>query len=232
MAVFNLRKITDSKAAIATTFDHVGLFLKEVKEILDAGCKGLFAQNLQQLKEAREGQRKMQLWSNIIAANTYKIFRLVNWQDAATTQRYASTLSSLQEISESLRDVVVRAHLHVANNHSGLLDDQIEDLQRVCRGTQEILARTAHALREQSCPDCDEITELNRELRVLVASYDQQQIKRIQDNRSKTRLSILFYSLMWDCQKIADNATELLSVFREPPMLERQAVTEAGGGGQ
>ncbi len=230
MAVFNLRKITDPKAAIAVTFDHVGLFLNEVKIILDAGCRGLFAQNLTQLKGARAGQRKIQLWSNIVAANTYKIFRLVNWRDADTTHRYACTLSSLQEISESLRDIVVRSHLHVANNHSGLLDDQIDDLDRVCRATQEILDRTARALRERSCPDCDEITALNRELRARVAAYDHQQIKRIQENRSKTRLSILFYSLMWDCQKIADNATALLTVFREPPMLERKVVTEAAAG--
>jgi phosphate/sulfate permease len=230
MEVFNLRKITDSKAAIAITFEHVGLFLNEVREILDAGCKGLFAENRQQLKTVREGQRKVQRWSNVIAANTYKIFRLVNWQDADTTQRYATTLSSLQEISESLRDLVVRSHLHVANNHSGLLDDQIEDLHEVCRQTQEILEQTSHALKEKDCPDCGEIERRYRELRAVVSGYDRRQIKRIQDNRSKTRLSILFYSLMWDCQKIADNATELLAVFREPPMLEGQTVTSAAIG--
>jgi hypothetical protein len=55
----------------------------------------------------------------------------------------------------------------------------------------------------------------------MVGNFDGQQIKRIQDNRSKTRLSILFYSLMWDCLKIAENTTHLLTVFREPPMLEK-----------
>jgi Na+/phosphate symporter len=221
LEVFNLSKIKDSKAAIDITFDHVGLFLNEVGKTLNTGFDGLFEQNRHKLKNAREQQRKIQHWSNIIAANTYKIFRLVEWEDEDTTQRYATTLSSLQEVSESLRDIVVRAHLHVANNHSGLLNDQMADLDRVRNDVQEILSRTARALREHDCPDCEEIAEKNRDLRILVGSSDQQQIKRIKDNRSKTRLSILFYSLMWDCLKIAEHTTHLLTVFREPPMLEK-----------
>ena len=39
---------------------------------------------------------------------------------------------------------------------------------------------------------------------------------RIQDNSSKTRLSILFYSLTWDCLKIAEHTHNLLTVFQEP----------------
>jgi phosphate/sulfate permease len=221
LEVFNLRKIKDSKASIDITFDHVGLFLNEVRTVLGITFEGVFAQDRLKLKGARERQRTVQRWSNIIAANTYKIFRLVNWQDVDTTQRYSTTLSSLQEITESLRDIVVRAHLHVANNHSGLLTDQIRELDEVRQRTQEILERTARDLRAQDCPDCDEIAEKNRDLRIMVGNFDGQQIKRIQDNRSKTRLSILFYSLMWDCLKIAENTTHLLTVFREPPMLEK-----------
>jgi phosphate/sulfate permease len=229
LEVFNLRKIKDSKASIDITFDHVALFLNEVKTDLGEAFEGVFAQDRVKLKSARERQRKIQRWSNIIAANTYKIFRLVNWQDVETTQRYATTLSSLQEITESLRDIVVRSYLHVANNHSGLLTDQIRELDEVRTEVQEIVERTARALREQDCPDCDEIAEKNRKLRIMVGKLDGHQIKRIQENRSKTRLSILFYSLMWDCLKIAENTTHLLTVFREPPMLGKHE-TEASTG--
>jgi phosphate/sulfate permease len=172
LEVFNLRKIKDSKASIDITFDHVSLFLNEVKTDLGEAFEGVFAQDRVKLKSARERQRKIQRWSNIIAANTYKIFRLVNWQDVDTTHRYATTLSSLQEITESLRDIVVRSYLHVANNHSGLLTDQIRELDEVRTEVQEILERTARALREHDCPDCDEIAEKNRELRIMVGKLD------------------------------------------------------------
>jgi hypothetical protein len=55
----------------------------------------------------------------------------------------------------------------------------------------------------------------NRALRLLVNEFDQNQIMRIQANRSKTRLSILFYSLVWDSLKIAEQTTRLFEIFDE-----------------
>jgi phosphate/sulfate permease len=213
--VFNLRKIKDADAATRVTFEHAGTFLREVVVVLDLGFFGLFEQNRAKLKLAREGQRKIQRWSNIIAANIFKVFRLLHWQEVEHTQRYAQTISSLQEVSESVRDIVVRAKQHVANNHSGLLTIQIEELEQVRTLLFEILERTARALSDKECDDCDTIEERVRELRALANQLDQHQIQRIKDNVSKTRLSILFYSFLWDSLKIAEETSELRSVLQE-----------------
>jgi hypothetical protein len=189
--------------------------LREVVEVLDLGFTGLIEQNRAKLKLAREGQRKIQRWSNIIAANIFKVFRLLHWQEVEHTQRYAQTISSLQEISESVRDIVVRAKQHVANNHSGLLTVQVEELEQVRSLLVEIIDGTARALADKDCPDCEVIDGRNRELRVLVNTLDQHQIQRIKDNISKTRLSILFYSFLWDSLKIADETSQLRTVLQE-----------------
>ena len=215
LEVFNLRKIKDWAAATAVTVDHMGSFLREVRRVLNQGFDGLFQQNRQTLKAAREGQRRVQLWSNIIAANIFKVFRLSRWEEVERTQRYAPTISSLQEISESVRDIVVRAHLHVANNHSGLLVEQIAELDQIRASLVEILDHTSRALMSKEEPDKKTIATCNRELRKLVNEFDQNQIMRIQANRSKTRLSILFYSLVWDSLKIAEQTTYLFEVFNE-----------------
>ena len=39
---------------------------------------------------------------------------------------------------------------------------------------------------------------------------------RIQDNSSKTRLSILFYSFMWNSRRIARQTLLLLKIFKDP----------------
>lgn len=213
--VFNLRKIKDAEAASEVTSRHAGVFLAEVGTVVDLTFGALFDANRAKLKEVREQQRRVQRWSNIIAANIFKVFRLLQWEAVRDSQRYAQTISSLQEISESLRDIVVRSYLHVANNHSGLLPEQIAELDRIRTFVREILERTARALREGSCPDCHAIAELNRELRILVEEFDENQVMRIQNNSSKTRLSILFYSLVWDSLKIAEHTTHVLTVFQE-----------------
>jgi len=213
--VFNLRKIKDSKAASEITSQHAGTFLAEVAKVIDLSFNALFEQDRTKLKEAREKQRRVQRWSNIIAANVFKVFRLLKWEAVQDSRRYAHTISTLQEISESLRDIVVRAHLHVANNHSGLLPEQIVELGKVRDIVCDILDRTSRNLRNSDCPDCSEIATRNREIRILVDEFDENQVMRIQDNSSKTRLSILFYSLAWDALKISESATHVLEVFEE-----------------
>jgi hypothetical protein len=232
--VFNLRKIKDAKAASEATSQHAGIFLAEVSKVIDLSFNALFAEDRQQLKEAREKQRRVQRWSNIIAANIFKVFRLLQWEAVQDSRRYAHTISTLQEISESLRDIVVRAHLHVANNHSGLLEDQKVELGKIRDIVCDILKRTSRNLRTGECPDCSEISSRNREIRLLVDEFDENQVMRIQGNASKTRLSILFYSLAWDALKIAESATHVLTVFEEsmpgseaPTELERAVDRES-----
>jgi phosphate/sulfate permease len=215
VAVFNLRKIRDAEAATRITFEHAGHFLDEVDAVLDMSLNGLIGEDRQKLKTAREDQRRIQKWSNIIAANVFKVFRLLQWQEVQHTRRYAQAISSLQEISESLRDIVVRSKLHVENNHSGLLTSQVAELRRVYALLREILHRTAEALEQKACPECEEIDAKNAELQRLIRELDEEQIQRIQNNESKTRLSILFYSLVWDAAKIAEQTSQLRSVLNE-----------------
>jgi Na+/phosphate symporter len=232
--VFNLRKIKHSKSASEITSRHAGIFLAEVAKVINLSFDGLFKQDRSTLKDAREKQRRVQHWSNIIAANIFKVFRLLKWEAVQDSRRYAHTISTLQEISESLRDIVVRAYLHVANNHSGLLDAQIAELGRVRDIVCEILDRTSHNLARGECPDCSEIASRNRELRILVDEFDENQVLRIQNNSSKTRLSILFYSLAWDALKIAENATYVLEVFEEsiPVVKPAPRVGDAAAAGE
>jgi phosphate/sulfate permease len=215
--VFNLRKITDASAAARTTFEHAAIFLREVRQTLATTFEGLFTLDRATLKVAREKQRELQRWSNIIAANIFKVLRLLGREDRdVDTARFARTISSLQEISESVRDIVMRAYVHVANHHSGLLVEQVEELDRMARIVAEALDQTSEAMSQKAKPNAQTIAEMTTRLRALVQEFDKNQVLRIQDNSSKTRLSILSYSLAWDCLKITEQTANLLTVFEEP----------------
>jgi phosphate/sulfate permease len=228
--VFNLRKIQDSAAAIDVTFDHTGTFLREVANVLDDGFKGLMAYDRTRLRRAKVAQRKIQQWSNIIAANIFKVLRLLQREDVANTQHYAQTISTLQEISESVRDVVMRAHLHVANHHAGLLEAQIAELERIREDVLYILETTSSTLLRKEIPDAQALSSRHRRMRIRIHEYDQNQIMRIQDNTSKTRLSILFYSLIWDALKIAEQTIYVFTIFQEPLRAEPPGESSRGGG--
>jgi phosphate/sulfate permease len=216
LEVFNLSKITDSTKSINITFEHTGIFLSEVRNILRDSYEGLRDYDRAKLRRAMDGQKRIQSWSNIITANIFKVLRLLSREELENTQRYAQTISTLQEISESLRDIVVRAQRHVHNQHSRLLEGQIAEMERVHGQVSELLELISEAISDRGSLERGIIAGKNRDLRVLIHEYDQNQVMRIQDNSSKTRLSILFYSFIWDLLKIAEQTTHLLSLFRDP----------------
>jgi Na+/phosphate symporter len=216
LEVFNLTKITDSTKSINITFEHVGIFLHEVRNILQDSYEGLRDYDRAKLRRAMSGQKRIQSWSNIITANIFKVLRLLSREELENTQRYAQTISTLQEISESLRDIVVRAQRHVHNQHSRLLEGQIAEMDLVHGQVSELLTLISEAISDRGSLERGVIAGKNRDLRVLIHEYDQNQVMRIQDNSSKTRLSILFYSFIWDVLKIAEQTTHLLSLFRDP----------------
>lgn len=228
--VFNLRKIQDSAGALSVSFEHTGIFLHEIMRGVAAGFDGLFNQDRHKLRKSKKRQKGIQQSTNIIVANIFKVMRLLQREEVEDTQRYAQTISALQEITESQRDVVMRAYTHVSNNHAGLLEGQIKELDQIKTCVIELLDKTSSALRKKEPPDLNYIKARSDRIKTLADEFDRNQIMRIQDNSSKTRLSILFYAFVWDALKIAEQTGNLLKIFRDPLRLNGRATKPDGKG--
>jgi hypothetical protein len=76
--VFNLKKINDAHMAISSTFDHLAHLLGAVRESFDLTFDALFEQNVDELRKQRKKVKQIQLWTNIIMANIFKVLRLQN----------------------------------------------------------------------------------------------------------------------------------------------------------
>jgi len=218
--IFNLRKISDPKASVLATFEHMGIFLSVIEEQLDRAFQGLIQCDRHLLKDVRRHTKRIQGWANIIIANIFKVLRLLHHSERSRSQNYAQIISTLQEIAESHRDLVVRSFTHIDNHHKGFLPVQIEEIRQIHQETLSILHAGAEMLRNHSALTLDPLEGTCRRIGQMLRRFDQNQIVRIQDETSKTRLSILFYSFIWNDQKIARKTLELLRVFQEALNLE------------
>lgn len=213
--IFNLKKITDPNYAISKSFEHSGLFLNEIKGAFNGSFNGLFNEDRLMLKDIRRKTKAIQKWADIIIANIFKTFRLLSRQDMETTQKYSYIIGDLQEIAESQRDIIIRSHIHINNNHKGLLKVQIEELTQIKNVVIDLLTQTSNELLKNGCADLPGIESRLKTLKATIRNCDKNQIVRIQKDLSKTRLSILFYGMMGDSQKIARHTVSLLKIFRE-----------------
>lgn len=213
--IFNLKKVKDIDYAVDVSFQHSGIFLEKIVESINNVFEGLFKQNRLKLREFRKETKVVQQWTNIIIANMFKVLRLFQKTEYKDSQEFPKIIETLQEIAESNRDITVRSYNHVNNNHAGLLDVQIEELKQIRNIAVEAITIASKKLKKDESLDMDLILENKNKLENMIKVFNENQIGRIQDNLSKTRLSILFYGMIWDTKKIVDNTIKLLIILKE-----------------
>jgi phosphate/sulfate permease len=212
---FSLKNITDANTAINASFEQTGHFLREISDSLGLCFDSAFSEDRQRLRDATTWTDKIQKWANIIIANTFETLFLLRDNAVDSTQKYARTISCVQGIAESHRDIIKRSYVHFENCHEGFSDVQKEELRRIKTYITRLLWNTSIMLTQRKKVDYDYIANQSRKLRNLVTEFDKNQIKRIQDAEAKTRLSVLYYGMMENSVKIAEQTQNLLDIFRE-----------------
>jgi phosphate/sulfate permease len=216
--IFNLHKVTDAtkaREAREITLGHLAHLLHEIRNSLDIALDALFWQDVTTLRVQRKKVKKVQQWANITIANIFKILRVQQKEQQATSYKYAQTIRRIQKLADGHRDIINRSYVHVSNNHKGLLDDQIVELKRVKKSLLHILSVGENAFEKREALSPEIIANELQDIRDLADQFHYNQIERIQDDSSKTRLSILFYALVGNAIMLGKQNLKLLEIFQE-----------------
>jgi phosphate/sulfate permease len=223
LEILDLKRVTDADFAVKTSFENSGRYLDLVRANISGCFDGILRQDRKQLKQLRRETSKMQARSNVIVANIFKTFRLLQHEEVKHAGKYAHVISALQEITDSSRDLILRCHVHTSNQHAGLLPVQKQELQQVCRCIEDMLSNTAQTLLHQKPFNYRDIAAHYIQLKQLLDDFDANQVERIREGESKTRLSILFYGINNASLKISEQVLLLLNIFEETFELEKTA---------
>jgi phosphate/sulfate permease len=226
LELLDLKRVTNADFAVRTCFEHSGHFLHVVLTDLETCFDGILTQNRRQLKQLRRQTSNIQKWSNTIVANIFKTLRLLHRGELKQASRYAYVVSALQEIAESLRDVILRCHVHTANQHAGLLPAQKKELQQVRKSVEALLSDTAALFLTRQPFEYRTVAAHYVQLKQFLEECDRRQVERIHSGQSKTRLSILFYGINNACLKISEQTLHLLDIFNETFHLEENCAPE------
>jgi len=208
--------------AVSNTFEHLVYLLRAIRESFDITFEALFDQDIDELGKQRKKVKQIQLWTNIIMANIFKVLRLLQKEDVNTSYKYAQTIRRLQKISDGHRDIVVRSYKHIGNKHKGLLDVQIEELKKIKLCILDIILKAETSFSRKEIVNYKNIVDQYQYMRKLADQFNQNQIERIRADTSKTRLSILFYAIVGNCIMIAKQNIKLLEIFNESFKLDEQ----------
>ena len=212
---FSLKNVTDADTAVKMTFNQTGVFLKEISDTLALCFEASFMEDRSRLKDAMARADIINNWADVIVANIFKTLFLSSRENPLETQEYSHTIRAVKAISESHRDIIERVMNHFDNFHTGFIDIQKDELRHVKTQINRLLWNTSIMLLSRKKVDLGYIENQRNRLKTLIDEYDRNQIRRIQDAESKTRLSILYYGIMEDCMRIAEHTMDLLFIFKE-----------------
>ncbi|MBN2425428.1 MAG: inorganic phosphate transporter, partial [Calditrichaceae bacterium] len=211
--IFNLRKITDIRESVIITFEQMGLLIKEIRESLETTLNALYIQNGFALRKERKSTKCIQHWSNVISANVFKVIRLMEKDHIELSNGYGQTIRRLQKVVDGHRDAIMRSYVHVSNHHKGLLDVQIAELKQAQSLMLNILADVEYALANKDMDIRSKADKKLNQLRDLSEKFNKNQVERIRNDSSKTRLSILFYAFLGNFMMLSKQSIKLLEVF-------------------
>ncbi len=215
MIIYNLHQVKDFQESVSQTFDHLAFLLKGIRESFEIVFDALFEENLYKLRQERMRVKYFQDSTNIIIANIFKVLRLLSKEDHPVSYNYYQIIRRLQKLTDGHRDTVIRASMHVSNHHKGLLGAQIKELKEIQKVFLNIFFLVETAFRDKEIVDCQEAVEQFHYLRELVDDFNENQIERIRNDSSKTRLSILFYAISGNSVMMAKQNVKLLDIFNE-----------------
>ncbi len=212
---FDPESVNTADIAVKNTFEQTGQFLKALSNNIDYSFEAAISEDRERLKESRAKADQIEKWANTTIANIFNTLSLLKTNDLRDTQRYSSTIRSLQAISESHREIVLRTSEHFENYHTGFLASQKNELRHLKTVLNRLLWNTSIMLFRRKKVDYGYIESQCNKIKALITEYEINQINRIQTTESTTRLNILFFGLLGSSIKISEHTRRLLDIFKD-----------------
>ena len=129
-------------------------------------------------------------------------------------QEYVQLIDYSYEITKSLKAVTEATFRYIDNNHSAFSKEQIDDLKVLYKNLSDIYAIYASMDKTGDYSGFDQVTAMREIIIELNAKMTKRQIKRVKENQSSTRSSILFLNLVNESKIITLQSSNLMKSHR------------------
>jgi len=141
-------------------------------------------------------------------------------------QEYVQLVDYSFEITKSLKAITEATFRYIDNNHSAFTKEQINDLREIFKNLSDAYASYATMDKNGDYSRFDQVTAMRETIIELNSKMTKRQIKRVKENTSSTRSSILFLNLVNESKIIALQSGNLMKSHRE--FKEQYAKSVAG----
>ena len=170
--------------------------IKKLPEILNFSLYGFYKEDRKQLKKAKKISKELKANSKDLKKNIYKIIRILESDFIFSAPFYVQQVDSLREIANAATFLALRTYEHVDNNHEGFLDEQEEELKKLKIKLVDYINIIVKIIETNKFDKINEMRIEKNNLLIIIESIQTTQLRRIKNNKVKTRNSALFLNIL------------------------------------
>lgn len=198
--------------------EALGTLITEVCQTMQT-TTDIYAQTIAAtLKEDRKALRTLVRQSNDLfyAARERKYamlptlhkFHEENYID--TGHYYVQVVDYISEMCKALVHITRPCYEHIDNNHRGMSEEQVEDLTTINNSVAELYSRINDMLQANDFASIDLVLAMRDELFDLIAQAIKNQLRRIQNNSTSTKASMLYLTILNETKTMVLQSRNLL----------------------
>jgi len=189
--------------------------LEEVPKAFYSVIKGLANENLRQLRKKNKDTADLSKKAKYLKDNIHLTINKLAEDSIETGHFYVQVLDFLREITRSLTFISDSATKHVDNNHKGLIPEQVEELNQITSHSAGLFKDILSAIRDNNFSDSDAIVSKQAELLTLIDKVNKKQIKRIKNQESGTKNSLMYLGILGEIKNILIYSLNLFKSQRD-----------------
>ena len=127
-----------------------------------------------------------------------------------TGHYYVQVVDYISEMCKALVHITRPCYEHIDNNHRGMSEEQVEDLTSINNSVSELYSRINDMLQSNDFANIDLVLAMRDELFDLIAQAIKNQLRRIQNNSTSTKASMLYLTILNETKTMVLQSRNLL----------------------
>ncbi|MBO7300326.1 MAG: inorganic phosphate transporter [Tidjanibacter sp.] len=127
-----------------------------------------------------------------------------------TGHYYVQVVDYISEMCKALVHITRPCFEHIDNNHRGMSEEQVEDLTTINNSVSELYLRINEMLQSNDFANIDLVLAMRDDLFDLIAQAIKNQLRRIQNNSTSTKASMLYLTILNETKTMVLQSRNLL----------------------
>lgn len=192
---------------------HVSVTVFKLSYVLKDLIRGLGSEDKKVVRKAQEEVTKYHLASEELQLGFYHYLKRVDSEDGLEGQFYLHALNYLQNISQSVSLVSDRIFEHIVNFHKPVQAGKQKELLHLTSKMSAFFLDFSELMMDDQDELNEKLESTVLEIEKLIDRYEQEQIRRVRNEKSSPKNSMLYITILLEYRDILTDVKGLIGMY-------------------